>query len=255
MNIKQFIAVTWQKARLNLKSETSTNYLSYGWWFLEPVIHMICYYVVFDLLMQRGGPGFVYFLLTGLVPWLWFARSISQGANSLVGGKYLMSQLYIPKLFFPLVLIVQTTIKQALVFLVFLAFLLVSGHTLSMEWSALIPILLVQLLFMLPVACLAAYAVVYIRDLKMVIPTIIQFMFFCSGIFFSFERISVEYKDWFLVNPMAGIIVAYRDVLLNNQWPNWQYLGIVALISMVLILITVLLYRSREHDIARVAQS
>jgi lipopolysaccharide transport system permease protein len=80
-------------------------------------------------------------------------------------------------------------------------------------------------------------------------------MFFCSGIFFSAERISSKYKEWFLLNPMAGLIVAYRDVLLENRWPNWQYLAGVLAVSLLLVLVTVVLYGSREHDIARAAQN
>ena len=92
METRQLLSIVWEKSKLNLKSEAAINYLSYTWWIIEPVIHMLCYYLVFELLLNRGGPGFVYFLLTGLVPWLWFAKTINQGSNSLIGGSNLMGK-------------------------------------------------------------------------------------------------------------------------------------------------------------------
>jgi lipopolysaccharide transport system permease protein len=254
MNFKQFIGVTWQKARLNLKSETSVNYLSYGWWFLEPLIHMMCYYVVFGLLMDRGGPGFVFFLLVGLIPWLWFSRTVNQATTSLIGGKALMNQLFIPKFFFPLVLIVQTTIKQVLVLSILLLFLLLTGHEPSIHWFGVVPIFIVQLLFMLPLAALGALVVVYVRDLKLLIPTIVQFMFFLSGVFFSLDKVPVEYRQYILFNPMAGIIKSFREVLLDGFWPDWQYLLVVVAVSVFALIVLLLLYRSNEQAIAKAVQ-
>jgi lipopolysaccharide transport system permease protein len=254
MNNLRLAHVIWEKARLNLKSEASVNYLSYGWWFIEPVIHMICYYAVFELLLKRGGPGFVYFLMVGLVFWLWFAKTVTQGASSLVAGSGLMNQLQIPKAFFPLVFIVQTTVKQILVVVILLVFLVLAGFSPRIEWLGIVPLILVQLLFMIPISMILALSVVYVRDLKYVIPTVIQFMFFCSGIFFSFDRITSEYKDYFLINPMAGLIKEYRNVLLYQQWPDWLYLGSVSGVSLFLLAVILTLYVKKDRSIARIVQ-
>lgn len=255
MNSVQLLHVIWEKSRLNLKSEASENLLSYAWWFIEPVIHMVCYYAVFELLMQRGGSGFVYFLLVGLVPWLWFARSVSQASNSLVGGRGLISQRPIPKLFFPMVLVVQCALKQVVVLAVLLIFLIISGYQVTEMWLALIPIYLTQLTFIVMLALMLALLVAYVVDFKFVIPTAIQFMFFCSGIFFSFERISSKYKDYFLLNPMAGLIEAYRDVLLNNSWPDWVYLVYVFVFSLMLSMPMFYIYRKLDTKIARLVNA
>jgi|TARA_B110000902_G_scaffold267253_1_gene359552 lipopolysaccharide transport system permease protein len=244
--------VIWEKARLNLKSEASVNYLSYCWWIIEPITHMACYYVIFELLLQRGGPDFVYFLMVGLVFWLWFAKTVTQGAGSLVGGSGLMNQRQIPKVFFPLVFIVQATVKQTLVIAILLMFLILAGFSPGIEWLGIIPLVLVQLLFMIPVSMILALVLVYVRDFKYVIPTFIQFMFFGSGIFYSFDRISSEYKDYFLINPMAGLIKEYRNVLLHQQWPDWLYLGSVAGASVFLFAVILTLYVKKDRKIARI---
>lgn len=254
MNKNQLLKVVWEKSRLNLKSEAAVNYLSYIWWVIEPILHMLVYYLVFESLLKRGGPGFVFFLLCGLVPWLWFSKVISQGSTSLVMGRALMSQLAIPKLFFPLVIVVQCSVKQVLVFAILLLLLLFSGFTPDIHWLALFPIILMQLLFMTPLACLLAAALVFVRDLSFIIPTVLQFMFFCTGIFFSLENIAGKYMKLFYMNPMAGLVQQYREVLLNNAWPEWMYLGKLGLVVAILWVLTLYVYKTQEYSITRVAQ-
>ena len=254
MNTSTLARVIWEKSRLNLKSEASANYLSYSWWFLEPIIQMACYYIVFELLLHRGGPGYIYFLLVGLVPWLWFARVINQGSTSLFGGRGLMNQLDIPKLFFPAVFVTQCTSKQLLVFAVLLLFLWATGTPVSEHWLASLPVMIVQLSLMIPLTLFLAFAVVFVSDLKFIIPTIIQFLFFCSGIFFDISQVSPTYRDYFLLNPMAGLIHAYRQTLLENQWPDWSYLLYILLFSAVLTAIALYTYQRHDKTIARVVQ-
>lgn len=239
---------------MNLKSEATVNYLSYLWWIVEPVIHMATYYIVFALLLSRGGEGYVYMLLVGLVPWLWFAKTINQGANSLIEGRFLMNQVSIPKLFFPLVFVTQCGVKQVMVYTILLLFLLLAGIEVTRFWFASAAVMFVQLLFMIPVTCMVAVAVAFVRDMRFVIPTAIQFLFFTSGVFFSFDQVSSEYKTIFLVNPMAGLIDAYRDTLLYKSWPDWWYLTGVSIFSLVLWLLVIAVYRRNEFYIARLVQ-
>lgn len=254
METQQLLSIVWEKSKLNLKSEAAVNYLSYTWWLIEPLIHMLCYYLVFELLLNRGGPGFVYFLLTGLVPWLWFAKTINQGSNSLIGGRNLMGQIFIPKLFFPLVFVTQCSVKQIIVFSILLVFLQLSGLTISIHWLSSLVVMAVQLLFMIPLVCLLAVAVAFVRDLSFVVPTLMQFLFFCSGIFFSIDNITSSYRDLFFANPMAGLIHQYREILLNNAWPDWIYLLKILIGSFILWLVVLYIYKKCEYSITRVVQ-
>ena len=254
MNTHQLLGLVWEKSRLNLKSEATVNYLSYLWWIVEPVIHMATYYIVFALLLSRGGEGYVYMLLVGLVPWLWFSKTINQGANSLIEGRHLMNQVSISKLFFPLVFVAQCSVKQIMVFTILLLFLFVTGIEVTRFWFASIVVMLVQLLLLIPMTCLVAVAVAFVRDMRFVIPTVIQFLFFTSGVFFSFDQVSSEYKALFLVNPMAGLIDAYRDTLLYQSWPDWWYLTGVSITSVALWALVIVVYKKHGFYIAGLVQ-
>ncbi|WP_280570844.1 ABC transporter permease [Chromohalobacter sp. 296-RDG] len=249
---RTFVDLVWTKARLNLKSEASKNHLRYLWWILDPVLYMAVFYIVFGLLMERGGPGFIAYLLTGLVPFQWFGKTVQQTSNSIVGGKGLMHQVRISPLFFPLVGIVQNTGKQLLVFAMLGIFLILYGLPPTIHWLAFIPIVFVQLMLMTVVSCILAMMVPFVRDLTNLIPTGIQFTLFTSGIFYTIDRIPEEWRSLFFTNPMANILYQYRQVFVENQWPDWSGLSWVALGCILGLGLVVFLYRRLEPLFPRV---
>ena len=85
----QLVAV---KIAFNLRAEVSVYYLSYAWWVLEPIMYMAVFYVVFGIFLARGTQDYVPFLLTGLVPWLWFAKTIGNSTLAIVSAKSLIGE-------------------------------------------------------------------------------------------------------------------------------------------------------------------
>lgn len=247
-----FTDLIWTKARLNLKSEASQNYLRYLWWIIDPLLYMSVFYLVFGMLLNRGGEGFVAYLLTGLVPFQWFAKTVQQTATSITAGKGLMNQVHISPLFFPLVGIVQNSGKQLLVFVMLAVFLVFYGLPPTIHWLAFIPVMLVQLLMMTIVSCTLAMLVPFVRDLTNLVPTGIQFMLFCSGVFYSASIIPEQWRSLFFINPMANILYQYRLIFLEHQWPDWQGLGWVVLGCVLGGAIMIWMYRRVESVLPRV---
>ncbi len=247
-----FIDLIWTKARLNLKSEASQNYLRYLWWVIDPLLYMSVFYLVFGMLLNRGGEGFVAYLLTGLVPFQWFAKTLQQTSNSIVSNKGLMNQVHISPLFFPLVGIVQNSGKQLLVFFMLGIFLVFYGLPPTVHWLAFIPVMLVQLFLMAIFSCTLAMLVPFVRDLTNLIPTGIQFMLFCSGVFYSASIIPEQWRSLFFLNPMANILYQYRLILIEHQWPDWQGLGWVLLGCLLGSVLLFWLYRRVESVLPRV---
>ncbi|MFC1605776.1 ABC transporter permease [Pseudomonadota bacterium] len=91
--------VFFTKLVFNLKSEASKTYLNYLWWILEPALLVGVFYIVFGVFLARGGEDFLVFLICGHIPFAWFSKSISNAANSILDGRFLISQIAIPKPF------------------------------------------------------------------------------------------------------------------------------------------------------------
>ncbi len=253
MSLSQFFSLLWVKAWFNLKSETSKTYLSYLWWIIEPALYMTVFYVVFGLILERGGPGFIWFLLTGYVPFQWFSKSLTESASSILQGKGLMQKLQITPLFFPLASILKTGFKQVPVFVVLFLTLSFGGDKVDINWGGFMVVMILQLIFIISLCILVSLIVPYIRDVVRIIPIFNQFMLFTSGVFYSVSRIPEEWQALFYLNPVAGLLSQYRRVLLEGNWPDPAVLFYICMFILPLLVIILTLYHTHSSDYARAA--
>lgn len=249
----RLLELIWTNAIFNMRSEVQRSYLSYGWWILEPLLHMVVYYIVFDKLLHRGGEGFVVFLLSGLVPWMWFSKAVNSSSGSILSGSKLMLQVGLPSIVFPLVAIMQATLKQIPVFILLLCLMLLNGYSPGIHWLALIPVLLIQALVIIACACAIAAIIPFVRDLSYLVPTGLTFIMFLSGIFYDYRKISQEWQEIFLMNPVAFLLKCYREILIEGVTPNFQILTIFGLVSGTICLLLLFWYKRLRYIYPRIA--
>ncbi len=240
--MSRYLELVFYKALAELKAESARTYLSFLWWVFEPVMNMAIFYIVFGLLFRRGEPDFVPFLLIGLTVWNGFANTIRHGAGSVLDNHPLMRQTYLPKILFPLVVAVQDGIKFGIVFALLLVFLWLYGFVPSASYLALLPAMAVLCLLTVACALLVAAVIPFVPDLRFVVESLLQLVFFMSGVFFSGASIPARFQPYFYWNPMAVLIDAFRDILMHGCWPDGALLGRVALLSAVLLVVAVWLF-------------
>ena len=203
-------------------------------------------------MLNRGGPNFVVFLLCGQIPFLWFSRSVSNSANSIMAGRGLIMQTAIPKAFFPLLVVAQDVVKQSLVFICLFGFLAAMGYPPGNHWLALPLLVLVQLLLISGLALFCAAVTPFIPDFKFIIGTGMTMVMFASGIFYDFRTTLLpEHREIFLLNPLATLIEAYRTVLMRGSWPDWLAIGQVAVASLAAIGFMLYVFRRNDPVYAR----
>lgn len=245
MNFFNFIELLIEKVKMNLRSEIRKSYLSYAWWVIEPALMVSVFYVVFGILLRRGGEDFLAFLLCGYIPFQWFSRSIQNSMTSIVNSRGLINQIKIPKVFFPFVTMLHDAFKAIIVFGLLLTVLLIYGIKPTLHWLYIFPIIVVQFVFISACGVFVAMILPFAKDLRFLISTGITLVMFSSGIFYDFRlRILPEHQIVFLMNPMANFLANYRDVLLYAGNPDWLALSIIAVASLfTLALLISLLWR------------
>lgn len=231
---KSLIYSIFLKSYYGLKSENAKSYLSYVWLVLEPILHMLAYYMVFEYLLNRGTDNYAVFLLTGLIPWFWFNKTVSGSVGAIIGSKPLISQIYIHKSFFPLVIIVKESLRQMLLFFILFIFLFLYGVDVSMTWFGLFILILIEFLLIVSISLLIASIVPFIPDLKYFVNSGLQFLMFASGIFYSYEQISEDSREIFFLNPIALLLKDYREIYLNNTLPDFSAYVIFVFIFIVI---------------------
>lgn len=251
-NLKRLVELIWTKATFNLRSEVHRNYLSYGWWVLEPLLHMIVYYVVFGMLLNRGRENFPVFLLTGLIPWMWFMKTVNSSSNSILAGQNLMLHVGVPSIIFPLITFVQSTIKQIPVFVLLLGFVWLQGYTPNEHWWVLLPVILVHALLTLVFSCIVAAVIPFVRDLAYLVPTGLTFLMFLSGIFYDYRTISSEWHSLFLMNPIAFLLKCYREIFMDGVMPDLLTLTWWGFGSAIMCLLLLVAYQRLRYVFPRI---
>ena len=249
---KNIIDIILFKALSEIQDEISRRYLGILWWFIEPVLYMLAFYIVLIAIQGRHGHNIVQFLLIGMVTWRWFESSIGQGSNSIIQNSRLIKQIYLPKFIFPCISSITNLIKFFFVFSCLLVFLIVTIGKPSWTWFALPFIIVVQFLMQLALSALLAMLVPFVPDLKSVIDNLMILVFFLSGIMYDVSRIPKDLQSYLYLNPMIEIIKCYRLVLLTNSWPDWKGLLIIMSFSIIGILIVSILFRKYDKVIPKV---
>lgn len=251
-HLKHFLQLVNTKAILNLKSESARTYLTHAWVIIEPLLHLIIYYFLFGRLLNAGVENYGLFLLTGLVPWMWFNKAVATSATSIIAGQSLMLNSNVRPEFFPLVSIVQSTYKQLPALLLLLLLGLVTDEkSMSLSMLYLPLIIAIQFLLTVTLGMLVAAIIPFVRDLANLIGTGMTLLMFMSGVIYNYQSLPGSIGHWLQYNPLTQLIAAYRDVILQGNAPNFLGLGYVALCVAGIGLLNALIYTKQRRNFVR----
>ena len=237
----QYLTLIDTLARFHLRGEARQFSLGYFWWFLEPALYVSVFYIVFQLLLDGRQPDFLYFLTVGKLVFVWFSKSVVQASSSIETNKGLISQILIRKEVFPLAAVLQGVYRQFVVFSVLFLLLFVSGKGQFHYWFLLLPLILIQVVLITGCGLLAALMVCWQKDFQHLIQLGMLFLLFVSGVFWDVNDIAdADVREWvLLLNPLAALIDAYRQILLVGSLPKVGTISVVLSQSIFLLAIAV----------------
>ena len=208
------------------------------WAIIQPAFTMIIFTLFFGRLAKMPSDGMPYpiFVYVGLLPWTYFANAVSGSGNSLVGSANLITKIYFPRLIVP----TSASLAGLLDFFVamFVLGILMIHYSFvpSIGGLFLFPFL-VGLTFLCAVGVglwLSAMNVHY-RDIRYAIPFLVQVWMFLSPVIYPVSIVNKKYQWLLALNPMGGVIKAFRASILGHQPIDWLLLGLsTAMILLIL---------------------
>ena len=250
--IHTYIELILYKTYADLRAETKRTYLGLLWWVFEPIMYMFIFYLVFAVFMNRQTDNFVPFLLVGLTVWQWMQSCLAHGSESILAYRALIQSVHLPKVIFPIILILIDSTKFVFIFVILLLYLWVSGFEIGLPYLALPVVLFVELLFIMAATFFLAALVPFLPDIRFIVEKVLQAVFFASGIFFAADAIPEQYQLYFYLNPMATLIESFRDILMYNQWPQWDMLFYIGLVSCIGLFFSIRLIARFEYTYPKV---
>jgi ABC-type polysaccharide/polyol phosphate export permease len=170
--------------------------------------------------VEAHGVSYPLFALAGLVPWSFFASSISTGVPSMVLSQTMVTRLAFPRAVIPISTVGTAMIDLGITTVVFVAFTLVTGAGLPLT-ALLAPLLLaIEIAFVVGVVLLGSALNVFARDIRLAIPLLVQLWFLLTPVVYPLSDVPAELRWVYLANPMTGLIESFRSVLVYGHAPD-----------------------------------
>ena len=222
------------------------------WVVIQPFGSMIVFTVLFGKLAKMPSDGVPYavFSFAALVPWSYFASSISRSGNSLLFNANLITKVYFPRIALVASSTLSGLLDYGISFLVLLGLMHYFG--IQLGWKILLwPLLtIVLVLLSFGVGLILSSLNVKYRDIGHTIPFAMQLWFFATPIIYPTSIIPENYRGLASLNPMWGIIDGFRFAILPSRQMDWQQLSISLAFTLLLLVIGLIFFRNTERDFA-----
>jgi len=224
----QYRDVLWQLVRQFLTLRYRRTLLGYVWTLVNPLLMMMVTAVVFATLFKLELASYTVFLFAGMIPWNFFSMSVTQSCSSFIQNEGLIKKIYLPKLIFPMSLLLGMLVDSMLSMAVLSLLILPFGGKLSAA-LLFIPLAYVLLfMFAFGMALLVSVATVFFRDLQYVINVLMQAWFFLTPIMYRHDALTGKVAWLVSLNPMTSFIELFRAPLLHGQLPSLQVVAVAA---------------------------
>lgn len=224
--------------RRDLKGRYKGSVLGFMWTFINPLLQLVVYTLVFSVILRNDIKDFYLYLFVALVPWIFFSTSVSGGSGCIWSQQDLVKKIYFPREVLPISFVTSQFINMLLSLLVVLTIIIITGKGLNPIALLYLPaVMIIEYFLALGMAMITSAVTVYIRDLEYLLGIITMAWQFLTPIMYPIEMVPDSLMPIFYLNPMTPVIIAYRDILYYKQLPKMEtlmqalFLGIFLMVA------------------------
>ena len=237
----------WNMVIKELKVKYKRSVLGFLWSFMSPLIMLVVFSLVFSILVTNTMQWFVVYLMSGLLPWIFFTNSLMQSVGTVIANAGLVKKVYFPREILPIAAVGANVFHFAMQLVVFGIFLLILRWHVSPLLALLPLVILVEVMFTLGLSLFISAANVYLRDVQYFTEVATMAWFWLTPIVYLMTLVSDrlgKYTFLYLLNPMTNIILAFQNIIYNpkhygpqaaffSKW-GFVYSSVLAVVVLVL---------------------
>jgi lipopolysaccharide transport system permease protein len=240
-----------------IKQDLRTRYkgsvLGFLWTFINPLVMLLVYSIMFPLILRMNIPNYAMFLFVALLPWNYFSISISSGAGCIVSNANMIKKIYFPRHIIPIAYALSGATNLLFGFCIVIPSLLIFGIGISSNIFYLPCIILLEMALVTGLLLLMSSITVHFRDLQHITSILMMVWVYVTPVLYPVSVLPEKYSKIIMIaNPMAPIVVAYRNILFDKTPPDAEWLLISVVETMVIIIIGSLTFQKLQKRFAEV---
>ncbi len=254
---RRYLHSLWLLSARDLKVRYSTSSLGYLWSILDPLVMSAIYWFVFTQVFQRsvGYEPYIVFLITALLPWVWFNSSVSDFTRAFNKDARLVRSTAIPRSIWVNRIVLSKGVEFLCSLPVLALFVVASQFTVApaqLNWGLLwIPVaVFLQAVLLVGLGLLVAPLCVLWTDLERTTKLILRALFYASPVIYGVEDLPGAFETLAAFNPLAGIFALYRVGFFPEEWDPWV-IGIGAVMSFLFLALGILVFRRLERPMLK----
>lgn len=253
--IYEYREMIFRLVRKELRGRYKGSVLGFLWTFLNPLLQLLVYTVVFSVIMRSGIEQYYLFLFVALVPWIFFSSALTGGSTSIINSGDMIKKIYFPREVMPIAYITSSFVNMLLSFVVVFVVLIVTGFGVNPVALLYLPIImLVEYVLCLGITLLVSALTVYLRDLAYMLGIISMAWQFLTPVMYPQSQVADVLPESLMriwnLNPMTPIINAYRDILYYKTVPELETLVAAVVLGVVVLVIGELVFVKLQKGFA-----
>jgi lipopolysaccharide transport system permease protein len=217
-------SMLWSLVLSELRTRYKGSFLGFLWTFVNPLLTLVVYTLVFSTIMKVSIPHYAAFMFIGLLGWNLFAQGVQSSSSVVVRQGSIVKKIYFPREILPLSVVGAALINYAFSLIILVPFLLINGLFPTVYWLFLPLILLLLALFTSGLGMLVAALNVYFRDIEHMLGIFLMLWFYLTPVVYSINMISPRYAAILKLNPVADFVMGLQSIFYEGQSPHWKAL-------------------------------
>ena len=216
----------WKLAANDFKKRYAGSYMGKIWAFVQPVITVLMYWIVFDKVFQTKAQlvasgvevPYVLYLTAGLVPWFFFSEALSNGTSALLEYTYLVKKVVFKISILPLIKVIAASFTHIFFALVLLVIACLYGYLPTFCTLQVVYYTICLFVLVLGLCFMTSAVVVFFKDLQQIIGIGLQLGMWATPILWDLNMLSPTMQKVMSINPLVYVVQGYRNAVYGNQW-------------------------------------
>lgn len=228
------------------------------WMIVHPLMQVLIFAMILSQVLAAKLPGtggeyaYALYLMAGILCWTLFSETVGRCLTLFIDNGNLMKKMAFPRICLPFIAAGTTLATNLLLLVAIFAVFAALGHFPDRNALWLPVLMFITLALSMGVGLVLGVLNVFMRDVGQVVPVVLQAMFWLTPIVYSLSILPPSMQDWFRMSPLYPLVTSYQNVLVFGQAPDWHGLARLFIVSLVLLLISLVVFRRASPEMVDV---